>query len=371
MALPWSSALDFSYVGQSATHQLNGEVGRGFVNINAIDFGTAFLPDSQDPTLAASSVPGATAYASNLLRPIYGYNNIDEQWQDFYRTAHTLQTSFNRRFSRGVQAGVNYTLTLKDEGTSGIGSGFNGQGAGIRLQHNPDGSYFVRPDQAEYDELNKNQGLRRHLIKANFLWDLPDLAESSGTMRRVLAAALNDWQLSGMFTGGSNSPYTITYSYLTGGAPVNLTGSPDYNAMVRILGDTGSGCSSDQYRQFNVGAFAGPIAPSLGLESGRNYMQSCADHTIDLAIARNFKLGGARVLQARLELFNAFNTVVFSNRVTQLQLVSPTDQTVRNSQFLPDGTLDPSRVLPRNAGFGAVTAAQPMRSVQASVRFSF
>ena len=66
-----------------------------------------------------------------------------------------------------------------------------------------------------------------------------------------------------------------------------------------------------------------------------------------------------------------FNTVVFNSRVTQLQLVSPTDQTVRNPQFLADGTLDQSRVQPRNAGFGAVTGANPMRSVQATLRFSF
>jgi hypothetical protein len=362
--------LDVSYVGQRATHQLNGEVGRGFVNINAIDFGTAFLSQNQDPTLAASAVPGASAYPSNLLRPIYGYNNIDEQWQEFYREAHTLQTSFNRRFTRGIQAGFNYTLTLKDEGTSGIGSGFNGQGAGIRLDHNPDGSYHVRADQAAFDELNKNQGLRRHLVKASFVWDLPDIDRSSGA-KRILSAVLNDWQLSGLFTGGSSAPYTITYSYLTGGAPVNLTGSPDYNAMVRIIGETGKGCSSDQYSQFNVNAFSGPVAPSLGLESGRNYMQGCPDHTMDLAIARNFNLGGQRVLQARVELFNAFDTVVYNSRVTQLQLVSPTDQTVRNAQLLADGSVDPARVLPRNAGFGAVNGAQPMRSIQATLRFSF
>jgi len=113
------------------------------------------------------------------------------------------------------------------------------------------------------------------------------------------------------------------------------------------------------------------VAPSLGLESGRNYMQGCPENSTDLAIARNFRLGGRRVAQARVELFNAFNTVVFNSRVTQLQLVSPTDQTVRNPQFLADGTLDQSRVQPRNAGFGAVTGANPMRSVQATLRFSF
>ena len=48
-----------------------------------------------------------------------------------------------------------------------------------------------------------------------------------------------------------------------------------------------------------------------------------------------------------------------------------TDQTVRNSQFLPDGSVDPTKLLPRNAGFGAVNGAQAMRSVQLQLRFGF
>ena len=371
VALPWSSAVDVSYVGQKSTHQLNGEVGRGFVNINAIDFGTTFLPENQDPTLAATAVPGATAYPSNLLRPFYGYNNIDEQWQEFYRISHSIQSSFIRRFNQGVQAGFNYTLTLKDEGTSGIGSGFNGVGAGLRLQHNPDGSFFVRPDQAAFDELNKNQGLRRHIVKAHFVWDLPDVPSSSGILTRSLAAIVNDWALSGAFTGGSTLPYTITYSYLTGGAPVNLTGSPDYNAMVRIIGDPGKGCASNRYAQFNTAAFAGPVAPSLGLESGRNYMQGCPENSTDLAIARNFRLGGT----ARRPGESGAVQRVQYRRVQQPRdaaAAGQPDRSDRPQPAVPAGRHARSgRVQPRNAGFGAVTGANPMRSIQATLRFSF
>jgi hypothetical protein len=141
--------------------------------------------------------------------------------------------------------------------------------------------------------------------------------------------------------------------------------------MIRIVGDTGSGCSSNQYGQFNVGAFAGPQFNSLGLESGRNMMSGCADHTLDLAIARNIPLGANRRAQIRVDLFNALNTVVFNGRQSQLQLNSPLDQTVRNPQYLANGDVDPARLTPRNAGFGAVTGAQAMRSVQLQLRFAF
>jgi hypothetical protein len=50
---------------------------------------------------------------------------------------------------------------------------------------------------------------------------------------------------------------------------------------------------------------------------------------------------------------------------------SPTDQTVVNSQYLADGSLDPARLQPRNAGFGAATNAQPMRNLQLQIRFAF
>ena len=52
MVLPWASALDVSYVGQHSYNEVQT------VNLNAIDFGAAFLPQNQDPTLPASTTAG-------------------------------------------------------------------------------------------------------------------------------------------------------------------------------------------------------------------------------------------------------------------------------------------------------------------------
>ena len=143
------------------------------------------------------------------------------------------------------------------------------------------------------------------------------------------------------------------------------------SSRVRIVGDPGSGCSSNQYGQFNTAAFAGPNYGSLGLESGRNYLTGCPDKTLDFAIARNFRLGGSRTAQFRIDLFNAFNTVVIDGRVTQLQLTNPTTQVVRNNQYNADGSVNAERLTPRTAGFGAANGAQNMRSVQIQLRFQF
>ncbi|MGH9159553.1 MAG: hypothetical protein ACRD2X_06165, partial [Vicinamibacteraceae bacterium] len=362
MAIPWQSTLDVAYAGQRSFNVLGAEQAGNAVNVNAVDFGAAYLPENRDPTREASSVPGATALQTELLRPFRGYANINQQWQDFWRQYHGLQFSFQRRFRDGIAAGLNWNLTLSDKGTFGVP---------IRLQHGPDGSISVRDDQAEFNDLMEDQNTPTHVFRANVVWDPPNMGLGSGAGARVAEAIINDWQISGIWTGASGTKYDIGYDYENDGDNVNITGSPDYAGRMRIVGDPGSGCSDDQYAQFNWGAFAAPMPGSLGMESGRHYMTGCWQSIWDMALARNFRIGGTRNLQVRLEVYNLFNTVVYNDRQTQLQLNSPTDLTVRNPQFNADGSLNQDRVRPADAGFGAAENALALRSVQLQFRFSF
>ena len=109
----------------------------------------------------------------------------------------------------------------------------------------------------------------------------------------------------------------------------------------------------------------------MGLESGRNLMIGCPTKVIDISMARNIRMGGGRELRFQVDAFNAFNTVIYNNRQSQIQFNSPTDLTIRNSQTREDGSLDPNRLTPRNAGFGAATGAANLRNFQAMIRFSF
>ena len=104
----------------------------------------------------------------------------------------------NRRFSNGVAFGLNYVLGLAYTGTTSLQ---NETVAQVRLQHAADGSDTIRDDQREYEELNRNMGNRRHLIKSNFVWDLPDVSVSSAASK-VMGHLTNDWQLSGVLAGG-------------------------------------------------------------------------------------------------------------------------------------------------------------------------
>ena len=369
MALPWSSAIDVSYVGNRGFNRLRAFQGggNGSVDLNAVDIGAAYLPQNQDPTLAPNSVPGANAYTANLLRAFRGFSNINEQQTQFWDEYHSIQSSFNRRFRDGLSFGVNYTLGLSLTGNTGLQS---------RIQHAADGTISLRADQAAYEELNKNLALQRHVIKAHSVWDLPDAPAFVG---RAGGWVLNDWQISTVLTAGSanhtgdqgGGRYDLTYNYENNGAAVNLTGSPDYAARIVYVGDPWSGCSSDQYRQFNTAAVTGPQYRSVGLESGRNILGGCPDKTVDMALAKDIRLGGNRLVQFRLDVFNLFNSAIITNRNRNVTFRSPTDLTIVNSQTLADGSLNPARLTPRNAGFGAATAAQNMRNLQLQIRFAF
>src|SRR5690606_696726 len=199
---------------------------------------------------------------------------------------------------------------------------------------------------------------------------------ADGGAKRVASYILNDWQISGIFGISSGGTYNINFAYQNNGSSVDLTGSPSYGnnsngARVVFLGDPGSGCSSNQYAQFNAAMVPGPDPGSIGMESGRNRMRGCAGRDLDLSLSRNIRLGGGRAIQARMDAFHGFNILNLNIRPAELQLTNPTDKGLRNAQFLADGSVNPDRTRPNNAGFGAVTSAGGMRTIRLTFRFSF
>jgi hypothetical protein len=196
--------------------------------------------------------------------------------------------------------------------------------------------------------------------------------------------------LSGILRLDSGSPYDLgNPSYGSGGGNTNLTGSSDYAAriLVNSLSGLGSGCSSNQYSQFTNNyaqqnfvlssstPIAGPTVGSIGLDSGRNLLHACKNRVLDLSLSRTIRLGGGKQVQLRADAFNAPNAVIFNARQSTVALTSPTNQTITNSVFLADGTVDPTKTKPNatnNTGaFGAVSGAAANRTVQLQIRFIF
>jgi hypothetical protein len=88
--------LDVAYDGSLARHLPWQQ------NLNAVPYGTDFLPSSIDPTTK-------TVLPAQFLRPYPGYNNIGYEGFAATSTYHSLQVTANRRFAHGFQFGGAWT----------------------------------------------------------------------------------------------------------------------------------------------------------------------------------------------------------------------------------------------------------------------
>ncbi len=177
----------------------------------------------------------------------------------------------------------------------------------------------------------------------------------------------------GIWAGATGPTYIVGFNYQSGGGNVNLTGSPDYAARVRLVGDPGNGLqfgpvSAVQHRARSRARSSAAMVsnPAPG------YVHNCFISTTDLAIARTIRLGGPRSIQVRLDMFNAFNQAGITNRNATMSLLSPANPVdIQNLPFDANGNLIDSRSRPRGAGFGVATAYQAPRTLQFQLRFAF
>jgi hypothetical protein len=354
--------VDVMYVGNHGTNRMGAFQGGDLQNINAVDFGAGYLAKNQDPTLGSSTIPGATAYTANLLRPYQGLAAINENDTTFWDTYHSLQFSMNRRFAKGLSFGATYTYGISLKGNTNIVK---------RLQHAADGTVSQRSDEAQWESLMGTLDRRPNYLKGNAVWSIPGVHGRGAALHQLTS----DWQLAGVLTLASGGAYTPGYSYSSNGSNVNITGSPDWGGRVVIpnTSSLGSGCSDNRYGQFNASDIQGPGYNSLGMESGRNYLRYCMTKQVDLSIVRRIRfIGGERYkFELRADIFNANNAVQINAVSTTATFNNPTSMTLTNNQYNADGSLNQSRLTPKTAGFGAATGAQTMRNMQLQLRLQF
>jgi hypothetical protein len=349
-----------SYTGQHSYDTQNT------LNLNSIDLGTAYLQQYQDRTLTPNGVATSLVNTNvNQVRYYQGYATMTQNQPRGWRTYHSIQVSWNRRMRDHIAFGFNDTISLSDK-----------QQSAARLQHNADGSITSRSDQAKADEMLGNNQPQTHIMRANFIWQLPTITSSQPALK-ALGVLANDWNLAGIWSGATGASYSVALNYVSGGgtaANVALTGTPDFAPRAVIVTDPGGGCSANPYQQFNTAAFQGPLAGSVGLDSGSGYLKGCFISTLDLSISRVIRLGRERQIQLRIDTFNAFNQAGITDRNTTMNLANTTAgaaTAITNLPYDASGNLIPSLSLPRNAGFGVATNYQVPRSVQAQIRFSF
>ena len=145
----------------------------------------------------SSALPGGAAVVSDQMRAFRGYSSITQAQPRGWRTFHSLQLSFNRRFRNGVSFGFNDTWLLSQTAAPAA-----------RLQHNADGTFSDRADQAQADELLGNFIPVKHNIKGNFVWDLPDLHGTSERAEGRSASSSTTGSCPGVWTGRDGQPPT-------------------------------------------------------------------------------------------------------------------------------------------------------------------
>jgi hypothetical protein len=241
-----------------------------------------------------NAIPGAGTVNSRrpLFRadPVNGqyYGPLDLYVSDGQQNYNGLLLSFSRRAARGLGLNVNYTLSKCYGSPDGGGGATTNVSTGYNIPSNP-----------AYDDGNCTND-RRH----NFVFTAS--AETPDFEQTALRAVASGWRLVGTFRAYTGPWLTIS----TGGVDVAQTGQTGTQRADVVSGQDPYGDMSinplnNGMRFLNPLAFRQPGAATFG-NSARNSVRGRYQRDLSLAITRNFRLG-TRTVEARIEMFNAFN----------------------------------------------------------------
>jgi hypothetical protein len=118
---------------------------------------------------------------------------------------------------------------------------------------------------------------------------------------------IGNWQVNGIFSATSGTPFTVGSSGTSVDAPGNTQTADQILPEVRILGGVGRGES-----YFDPNAFA-PVTDVRFGTAGRNSLRGPGLVNLDASIFRDFPVTERLKLQFRAEAFNVSNTPSFNN----------------------------------------------------------
>ncbi len=224
-----------------------------------------------------------------LLAP--WFSSVRNQTSIGNSTYHSLQLTFERRFTGGLSVLANYTFgKLLDDASSD--------------NDMPANPWNLRAEKGRSDfDMT-------HRFVASFVWDLPDTRRPG----RLGRAVLHGWQLNGVVVAHSGRWLTIISGLDNSGSGVNqdradLVGDPSL--------PSGRPRAEIVRRYFNTAAFA-PNPPGTFGTAGRNIIQGPGLFVVNLGAIKSFRLGEQRLVEIRTEFFNLLNRVNLGNPNTNL-----------------------------------------------------
>ena len=310
--LPLQILLDVSYVGSQSRHLIT------LIPFNDLPFGSAWLPQNQDPTLTPR-FDGTTTLPASLYRPYPGIlgpttSNISNQGYitTFGGSANynAMQIAVNRRAGRGLQIGMQYSWAK----ALGTASGTSGGNTGI---------YPTNVRNANYGPLTFD---RTQSLTFNYIYNFPSVASRLSILNnRGGKLLVNGWQFSGLTSISSGAPVNVSYS-VTGvsGALLNreITGSEDIGPRVVLTCNPNLSLGDRNINAFiNTSCFAPAAKGSVGDDSGFNRLRGPGLDQWDMSLFKQVPLSSheGRYIQLRLEAFNTFNHVEWNTFNTAAQ----------------------------------------------------
>jgi len=227
----------------------------------------------------AQANPGVNIAA---LRPYTGYGTIRMSENAGYSKYNSLQISAERRYKNGFKFSAAYTLGHSEDNAS--------DKRNVLFNSYDDSGYWGN---STYD--------RRHVFVFSYIYDLPFYR----TQQDLIGKILGGWQISGATFMRTGTPLWVTESNNVAGTgdtfpePWNLTGDPKGNAN----GQFSLGAGLDNKYWFNPNAFSRPAAGTFG-NGPRDNIYNPGQYQWDIALFKNFNLGGTRNVQFRAEMFD-------------------------------------------------------------------
>jgi hypothetical protein len=297
--MPWASTAEVSYVGNSATNLSNYNSSVG--NQNALPYGALFSSAAASLWGKGSTFTSSPNATTILPYPTYG--TIQEISHFEYSNYNSLQASWNKQSGHANWL-LNYTFSKAlgirgENGTSGVGDATN-----------INNDYGVLPND------------RTHLFNAAYVYQEGSVFHGN----KILAGAVNGWQLSGItqfqsgvpiqannasnfgLSGSTTQSYTLPNGVVvpvgTGITNQLITGSPNIEAQPILTCDPRSNLQKNQF--INASCFALPTPGNNG-SFIMPYIKGPAFFNSDLSLFKNFQLSEARKIQFRFSAYNFLN----------------------------------------------------------------
>lgn len=315
--VPQGFVVEASYVGNRATRipvtrQINPPPAQYLSTLPTRDQTTInFLTQSfPNPFLGTNPVSTTTASRMQLLRPFPHFNNVQFDDHAGYAWYHSLQARTEKRFSKGYTLQMAYTWSKAMEAAE----------------------FLNQSDPMPYESLSGID--RKHRLTGSGQWELP-----FGRKRRwgsrlnpVLNFIAGGWQLNGVYQYQSGAPLGFGQALFTGDSSQIVLPSDQRNAD----------------RWFNTSVFmrnnSQALANNVRTAPLRySNIRQDSQRRWDMSAIKYFHLNERASLQFRAETFNLLNEPVLRGPQTD----------------------------PYNSAFGTVTAQEPPRSWQFSLKLQW